>query len=90
VITSGGGILAIVVGYDWSQENPATGYDHRITASTFLPLSRVFPPNPPRTLLPGLATFNVLSAINSLYIICSAIFELSICHFTTEIVIWYY
>jgi hypothetical protein len=37
-----------------------------------------------------LATFNVLSAINSLYIICSTIFELSICHLTTEIVIWYY
>ncbi len=37
-----------------------------------------------------LATFNVLSEINSLYIICSTIFELSICHFTTEIVIWYY
>jgi len=26
-------------GYGWNRENPTTGYDHRIPASNFLPLS---------------------------------------------------
>jgi hypothetical protein len=34
-------------------ENPAIGYDHRITASTFLPFSGVFPSEPARMLSPG-------------------------------------
>jgi hypothetical protein len=53
MITSGGGVLAVMAGYDWNQENPATGYDHRITTFNFQPFSRVFPPNPPRTLSSG-------------------------------------
>ncbi len=36
---SGGGNLAVMVGSYWNRGNPITGYDHRITASTFLPFS---------------------------------------------------
>jgi hypothetical protein len=32
-----------MVGSGWNRENPATGDDHRITASAFLPFSGVFP-----------------------------------------------
>jgi hypothetical protein len=38
----GGGILSIIAGSGWNWESPATEYDHRITASIFLPLSGVF------------------------------------------------
>jgi hypothetical protein len=41
------------LGSDWNRENPVTGYDHRITASTFLPFFEVFPLDPTRTLSPG-------------------------------------
>jgi hypothetical protein len=42
-----------MVGSGWKRENPATGYDHRITASTFLPFYGVFPSELARTLSPG-------------------------------------
>ncbi len=44
VIISGGEILVIMFGFDWNPENPATRYDHHITASTFLPFSGGFLP----------------------------------------------
>jgi hypothetical protein len=53
VIISGGGILAVMVGSGWKRENPATGYDHRITASTFVPFSGVSLTDPTRTLSHG-------------------------------------
>jgi hypothetical protein len=53
VIISDAGILAVPARTDHNQENSDTGYDHRITASTFLPFSRVFPLEPARTLSPG-------------------------------------
>jgi hypothetical protein len=40
VIMSGGGILAVTVGFGWNQANPVIGHDHCISASTLLPLSR--------------------------------------------------
>jgi hypothetical protein len=43
VIISGGGILPVPARTDHNRENPAIGYDYRITASTFLPFSGVFP-----------------------------------------------
>ncbi len=52
IVISGGAIPAIMFGSDWTRENPATGYDHHSTASTFLPFFRVFPPGPARTLSP--------------------------------------
>jgi hypothetical protein len=39
VIMSGGGILAVTVGFGWNQANPVIGHDHCISASTLLPLS---------------------------------------------------
>jgi len=53
VVISGGGILAVMVGSGWTRENPATGYDHHSTASTFLPFFRVFPPDSAHTLSLG-------------------------------------
>ncbi len=53
VIISGGGILKVMIGSGWNWEKPATVYDHRITASTFLPFSGVFSPDPARALSPG-------------------------------------
>ncbi len=50
MIIFGGGILKVMVGSGWNWKNPATGYDHRITASTFLPFSGFFPPDLTRTL----------------------------------------
>jgi hypothetical protein len=44
VIVYGSGILSVPARTDHNRENPAIGYDHRITASTFLPFSGVFPP----------------------------------------------
>jgi hypothetical protein len=52
-----GGILAVMVSSGWGRQNPATGYDHCITASTFLPFSGVFSPAPVRTLSPGFILF---------------------------------
>jgi hypothetical protein len=42
-----------MVGSGWNRQKPATGYDHRITASTFLPFSGVFQHDTTRTLSPG-------------------------------------
>ncbi len=53
VIMTSGGILAVMVVSGQSRENPASGYDHRIAASTFLPFSEVFSPHPARKLSPG-------------------------------------
>jgi hypothetical protein len=53
VIIFGGGILKVMVGSGWNWEKPATGYDHRIIASTFLPFSVVFSPDLTRVLSPG-------------------------------------
>jgi hypothetical protein len=53
VIISGGGILKFMVGSGWNWENPATEYNHRITASTLLPFSGVFQPDLVCTLSPG-------------------------------------
>jgi hypothetical protein len=44
VIISSSGILAVMVDSDWNRENPATEYDHRITAFTF----QTFPEFPQR------------------------------------------
>jgi hypothetical protein len=44
VIISGGGIHSDLVKTHHNCENPATRYDYRIPASTFLPFSGVFPP----------------------------------------------
>jgi hypothetical protein len=44
VIMSGGGILPVPARTDHNCDNPATGYDQRITASTFLQFSGVFAP----------------------------------------------
>ncbi len=60
---SGSGILAVIVGSSWSWENPATEYDHRITASTLIPFSAVFLPDPARSLSPG-ESFQILFSIN--------------------------
>jgi hypothetical protein len=35
-----------MVGSGWNRENPTRGYDHWITASTFLPFSGIFPQDP--------------------------------------------
>ncbi len=43
MIISGDRILSVPVRTDHNRENPATGYDHCITAATFLPFSGVFP-----------------------------------------------
>ncbi len=43
--------VAALVGSGWNRENPATGYDHRITASAFRPFFGVFPTDPARTLM---------------------------------------
>jgi hypothetical protein len=37
LIISGGGILPVPARTNHNRKNPATGYDHRITASIFLP-----------------------------------------------------
>jgi hypothetical protein len=41
MIISGGGILAIPAKIGHTRENPAIGYDHRVTGSTFQPFSGV-------------------------------------------------
>ncbi len=54
VIISRGEILAFMVSSGWNRKKPDTGYDHRITAYTFLPFSGIFPPDPARTLSSGI------------------------------------
>jgi len=39
LIISGGGILPVPARINHNSKNPATGYNHCITASTFLPFS---------------------------------------------------
>jgi hypothetical protein len=53
VIISYGGILAVPARTNHTCENPATGYEHRITASTFLTFFGVSAPEPARTLSSG-------------------------------------
>jgi hypothetical protein len=63
VIISDGGILPIPDRTNHNPKNPATGYDHRIAASTFLLFSGVFPRLPagnPRNRCPGYVIFSIV------------------------------
>ncbi len=65
-----GGILTFMAGSGWKRQNLTTGYNHRITASTFLPFSDVFQQDPTRTLSPECWYFTFLTST-----ICFAIFS---------------